>query len=362
MRQTRPLPDRQEYIPKRPIGTQGEAPTHQLTASGPQAAQHASLQQLAASSARNQPAQHLTQLLAARQPACMQLKKKTKKQSKHDRKDRRLAKDSGLHPDEVEANPRAIQEEVELRYGTEEDGLATVARELEGKFMWTLPGGMLEYKTLFVNWNDYYSLLREHISKKDRGTFAGLSRRLEELDVEAGDEALPSTVTGILDRIRSLIAGSGENDGAITLGDQFKPWLETGAEPDHLNCWEATLFACEKAGKLSRSIMLAYYNQLQNKSSENVFRKFVLNRSIEGILESDEGEDVIPSPMPIKNAESGNILCFWQGQDIHHVAIYLSDGNCMSIWVEDTINFSVTPVNNLLKKYGKSLHLEIVKL
>ncbi len=342
-----------------------KVPPSQLTASGPQGPQHASLQQLIAASPRNQALQDVAQRLTAGPAAPVQL---DKKKSKHDRKDRRLAKESGLHPDDVDTNPRAIEAELALRYDdddTEEQDqeapdLAEVALSLQGKFIWTSPGGMLEYTTLFKHWASYKAVLRKRIPQARHEQFDGLSDDLEEIDTTSDEETIAKASGAIFDSIGKLFGNAGDTGGFITLGDQFEPWLRTGKEPQHLNCWEATLYACDKVGKLSRATMYAYYKDSKGKSSEHVFRKFVLNRSMEMILDSDSDE-VIPDHQPVENAVSGDILCFWEESAIHHVAIYLGAGQCMSIWVEDTMNFSTTSFSKLAANYGEDLHLEIVK-
>ncbi|HEX3529126.1 MAG TPA: hypothetical protein VH988_18875 [Thermoanaerobaculia bacterium] len=278
------------------------------------------------------------------------------KKSKHDRKNRRLAKASGLHLSELASpTPKNIEAEIGLRY-PEENDLVRAAEQLSGDFVWTSPGGTLFYDTLFKHWGQYAPWLRSRVKRKNRAQFDLLSTKIANLDREADEGAYAPLLKGV----RALLEGLEENEvgdeSFLDLGDQFKSWLDEGVKPTHLNCWEAVIFACVEAGKLDRGEIRDYVEEATNKSSEAVFRKFILGRSMEVVIEN--GEE-IPEHSPIENAEAGAILCFWKDDSIDHVAIYLGNGRCKSIWVEDTMRFATTTYARLAALYDE-VHLEII--
>lgn len=244
--------------------------------------------------------------------------------------------------------------------------LAAAAESLNGKFNWTLPGGLLEYKTILDDWPHYRGVLLENTSPAKLDLVGDLCVEITTL-LNQQPEGFAVSVKDNLDLIKANLSVTLSNDGGeemMKLTDDFSLWLSTGWEPAHMNCWEAVIYAAARAGIVSRGQMLDYIRTsfIQNRyqtSSEQLFRKFLLGRSREDLIEADWEED-IPDNQDPTTAGRGDILCFWEGTDISHVAIHTGDNECMSLWAGDTLHFTKTAVSGLLAKYDHP-HLEIIR-
>lgn len=313
--------------------------------------------------------------------------------SKHNRKNRRLAKVMGLHPDEAGDSVSDINAAIDQQHDDEEENgqeeeaiqddendaeevnaLVNAAEALDGSFNWASPGGLLFYKTLFNHWDRYEAILLQQVHPQNEDLFKEQSEELKSLDANASED----DYTPIFIEIRKLIQlrQDGEDDDEqpayVNVGNGFVSWLQSGTKPEYLNCWEAVLYACVEAGKLKRNDLWQYYNLLKMPDSEKVFRRFVLRR-IDANFEKDgvvkapgvdyyDDEEDIPQHMAIAGAAPGDILCFWNDGSLDHVAIYLGAGSCKSIWAEDTVHFETTTYLRLAALYGGNLQMEIVKI